>query len=401
MARTRTLFPYFVIVFLGYAGFAMPLPILPEMFLDSSRSILPAHFSIQAKTLILGIIIAAYPLGQFFGCPILGILSDKWGRRRIILISLFGNAIGYMITALAASEKSTLGVFLGLLLCGFSEGNIALAQAVIADITEKSQKARQFGWLNFFATMAFILGPLMGGFFADPSHSHLFTFATPFWCAMGITLASIVVVYLMSKETRSKPMRPTGFVQAFRNSWVNREVRSLFAASFLFYLAAYSFWRYFPVFLERRFNFTSSELAYVIAYEALFWALALIWVVKTFSKMQRPVKAVGWFSLGFGVMLGISVLPKSSWNLIWTIPLIGIVQSVVVTMLAVFVSNATDDDAQGQTMGSLQAVQVFAGLVMALCGGVMSAIAPAAPLFVGAAAAVACAWFLKRMEGYV
>jgi predicted tellurium resistance membrane protein TerC len=66
--KIRPLLPYAIVVFLGYVGFSLPLPVLPEMFLDSKRSILPATMSIQLKTVLLGIVLAAYPSGQFKGC---------------------------------------------------------------------------------------------------------------------------------------------------------------------------------------------------------------------------------------------------------------------------------------------------------------------------------------------
>ncbi len=167
-SKIRPLLPYAIVVFLGYVGFSLPLPVLPEIFLDAQRSILPPSMSIQLKTILLGIVLAAYPSGQLLGSPLLGIFSDKWGRKRVILYSLASTAVGYAITALAMSAHSVVGIFGGLFLCGFSEGNVTIAQAVIGDIAGKDEKVAHFGWINFFACTAFIVGPLLGGWLADP-----------------------------------------------------------------------------------------------------------------------------------------------------------------------------------------------------------------------------------------
>src|SRR5271169_1752706 len=110
-SKLRQLLPYAIVVFLGYVGFSLPLPVLPEMFLDLKRSILPPTVLMGMKTIFLGLVLAAYPSGQLIGAPLLGLLSDRWGRKRIILCSLVSTAIGYVLTAIATGHHSVLGIF--------------------------------------------------------------------------------------------------------------------------------------------------------------------------------------------------------------------------------------------------------------------------------------------------
>lgn len=134
----KTLIPYSIVILFAYIGFALPLPILPGMFLDPESTILPGS-SIHTQMILLGLVMASFPIGQFFGSPLLGRLSDRFGRKRVILWSLTGTTLGYMVTALTVSKGSVLGMFLGLALCGFCEGNVTIAQSVVADLTEKEE----------------------------------------------------------------------------------------------------------------------------------------------------------------------------------------------------------------------------------------------------------------------
>jgi MFS transporter, DHA1 family, tetracycline resistance protein len=398
VSTKRQLLPYAIVVMLGYIGFALPLPILPEMFLDSERSILPHSFSIEKKTMLLGIIMASYPLGQLFGAPLLGQLSDRYGRKKIILMSLCGTTIGYVITALTTSMQQVSGIFLGLLVCGFFEGNVAIAQSVIADLThrqEREHKAAHFGWINLFVTFGFIIGPLMGGQLADKSLVPWFTFSTPFWIAALMTLIGMGIIAIGSKETRklSNPVH-ISFFRSVMNVFKIPGLKSLYAANFFLALGFFSFFRFFPVFLQRIFDFTSSFLAYTIAYDSIFFAIAVLVIIKPIAKRLSPRFATAIFSVLLGSMFIISVLPSSPYWLFLTVALIGVCLAVSMTNAAVMVSNAVDGEFQGQAMGNLQSIQVSAEVITGIMGGLIAAHVPALPLLIGAGMAVVCSLIL-------
>lgn len=392
---TRKLIPYGLIVFLGYIGYSLPLPVLPEMFLDPKRSILPAAFSIEKKTILLGLIMAAYPLGQLLGAPILGRSSDKWGRKRVILISLIGTILGYAFTAFAASQNWVWGVFAGLWACGFSEGNVAIAQAVISDITEKEHRTQHFGFINLFVCTAFIVGPLIGGWLATE-----FTFAASFWFAALIAFGSLITVGWRAEETRKEGRKFPRFWSSFSLCWKNLELRKYYIANFFLYLGIFSYFRFLFVYLERRFDFSATQLGLVMAYDSVFFALALLWLIKRFSKFT-PQKITAYSALFFGITLVIVVIPSSPYSLFWTIPWVGVALALVMTNAAVMVSQAAEAELQGQAMGSLQSIQVTAEVLTAAVGGFLAGTIPQLPLWIGAVMAWICTLILTRRKSHV
>lgn len=393
----KKLLPYALVVFLGYVGFALPLPVLPELFLDSDRSMLGPLVSLQKKTFLLGLMLAAYPAGQLVGSPLLGWLSDRFGRKKVILVSLFCTAMGYGWTALATDYKSVVGMFFALLLCGFSEGNTALAQAVIGDLTTKEEKAIHFGWVNLFTCMAFIVGPLMGGWLADPHNSSFFTFATPFWAGACLSLAGMGVIWKYGEETK-KEKASIGFKQSLPMLWNNEVLRTFYKANFLIYFGIYSFFNCLAIYLEREFNFTTSYLAYVMAYDSFFFAVGLLLLVSLLNKRLSPYRLTRLFAILFGVALLVLVAGKEVSALFYTIPPIGIILAVLMTNAAVMVSNGAQDHLQGQALGVLQSVQVFAGMCVGVIGGILAGWIPQLPLLVGAVVAVLGGLYLIRQK---
>ena len=383
----------------SWATWASPFPCryLPELFLDSERSILGPAVSIQMKTFLLGLVLAAYPAGQLIGAPLLGWLSDRFGRKRVILISLLSTAMGYGWTALATDFKSVIGMFLALFVCGFSEGNTALAQAVIGDLAPKQEKAVHFGWINLFTCMAFIVGPLMGGWLADPHNSSFFTFATPFWAGAILSLLGALVIWKYAEETKVQ-RASIPFKESLPILWKNPLLKTYYKANFLIYFGIYSFFNCLAIYLQRNFDFSTTYLAYVMAYDSFFFAIGLLALVSLLSKRFGAEKLTRVFAIIFGLLLIVLIVPNQPSGLIYTIPPIGMALAVLMTHAAVMVSNGAEDHLQGQALGVLQSVQVFAGMWVGVIGGILAGWIPQLPLIAGAAFAVLGGIYLRRKK---
>lgn len=383
----KKVLPYALVVFLGYVGFSMPLPMLPEMFLDPEIGILPSSYSAQLKTFLLGWIMSAYPLGQLIGSPILGKLSDRWGRKKVILISLIGCLIGYCFTAIAVKETSVIPIFIGLFFCGLCEGNIAIAQSVVADLAhgDSQKKTVYFGWLNLFVCIAFIVGPILGGQLSDSTSVSWFTFSTPFWISSILTLFGIGVIFYFSEETRLQHFKEDklGYWKSFKKGMNQKVLSKMYVVNFFLALGYFSYFRFFPLYLQNTFSFSASSIGYTIAYGSIAFALSAFLFLKPISQRLSPKKAVGIFSLFLAFSFLLVLWPSTHWSIFLTTIPVNICLAVVMTYASVLVSNASSLSFQGQALGMLTSVQVLAEVLTGIGGGMSAGCFVSLPIIIG------------------
>lgn len=177
-------FLIFLIVFVNFLGYGIVFPILPLM---TERY--------GGDPLVSGILIAVFSLMQVITMPVMGKLSDKYGRRPLLLFSLWGTVLSFAIMGLT---HSIFWLMVARMIDGASGGNISIAQAYMADITEKKQRAGGMGVIAAGISLGFILGPLWGGFFSG------FGLSVPFIAATGITLVSVILSQFFLPESLSK-----------------------------------------------------------------------------------------------------------------------------------------------------------------------------------------------------
>lgn len=177
----------FAIMFVNMLALGIVIPLLP--YLAESTG---------ATELQTGLLVAAYPLSQLFGAPLLGRLSDRYGRKPVLLASVFGTAVGFVILALAG----TLPVlFLGRIIDGLTGGNINVAQAYITDVTDRKERSRALGLIGAAFGLGFVVGPVTGGLLAEISY------ATPAWLGAGLALLNMLAVALFLPESLTAEVR--------------------------------------------------------------------------------------------------------------------------------------------------------------------------------------------------
>src|SRR5262244_472978 len=181
----------FTTVFIDLIGFGIVIPVLP-FYAEGT--------AFNATPRMVGLLFASYSIMQLIFSPVLGRLSDKYGRRPVLLLSIIGTGIGFLILGLA---KTVLMLFVGRILDGITGGNISTAQAYIADITTKENRAKGMGMIGAAFGLGFIFGPALGGILSQWGIHVPFIFAAPLCFANAILL----FFTLPETVTRDHPAR--------------------------------------------------------------------------------------------------------------------------------------------------------------------------------------------------
>src|SRR3982750_1885142 len=183
----------FTTVFIDLVGFGIVIPVLP-FYAEGTR--------FNATPRMVGLLFASYSIMQLVFSPILGRLSDKYGRRPVLLLSIIGTGIGFLILGFATTLWM---LFIGRLLDGITGGNISTAQAYIADVTTKEERAKGMGLLGAAFGLGFIFGPAIGGILSkwdlNVAGMHVPGIAVPFLFAGLLSLANAPLLYFVLPET--------------------------------------------------------------------------------------------------------------------------------------------------------------------------------------------------------
>ena len=243
---TRPLLIIFLTIFVNLVGFGIIIPLLPFY-----------AQTFGASPLVIGLLFAVFSLCQLVAAPALGDLSDRYGRRPILIFSLLGTVVSFVMLAVAHSIAM---LFAARVVDGLSGGNISTARAYVADITEPKDRARAYGLIGAAFGLGFILGPALSGVLSGIS------FTAPIWAAAGLTLVATVMAWLWLPETVHRAQAGTGNPFRYLPDLLKRPVvRRILTIDFIYWLAFATFQTTFSLFVARRFGFGVSKTGYFFA----------------------------------------------------------------------------------------------------------------------------------------
>ena len=243
---TRPLLIIFLTIFVNLVGFGIIIPLLPfyaETF--------------GASPLIIGLLFAVFSLCQLVAAPALGDLSDRYGRRPVLIFSLAGTVVSFVMLAMAHSVAM---LFAARIVDGLSGGNISTARAYVADITAPKDRARAYGIIGAAFGLGFILGPALSGILSRVSYT------APIWAAAVITLVATAMAWLWLPETVHRARAGTGNPFRYLPELLGRPiVRRVLLVDFIYWGAFAVFQTTFALFAARRFGFDVPQTGYFFA----------------------------------------------------------------------------------------------------------------------------------------
>ncbi len=374
----------------------MPYLIFPALFLNPDYSILPTDWSEASHAIFLGITLAAYPLGQFIGSPILGALSDDYGRKQVLAGSLLISAICNFFTGLAIDFHFLTLLIFSRFTAGIMEGNIAIGRAMAADIKSIS-KHKSIGKINASASIAYLIGPLIGGLMTDKTLHPWLSASTPFYfiCIFFFFLAAVSVLVLENKNVKEATSeiltfwQRINFIRRVFGLFSNKRLRFLMIASTIFTLAVDIFYEFGPVYLTIKWDLNPSQLIIYNAVLCVTLAFGNAWL-PTFSSKYFSKRSILMFTTcSFAIFLIGTALTDSSNLMLLLFALSGLVIGLAVTVFTVKISDSASNTVQGEVMGVQISLRVLGDAVICLCGGALLLISPKIILIMAAAMSVA------------
>lgn len=404
MFKNKTIVTIFLTIFIDLLGVGILIPVIPLLFASpmSEFYILPVGVSIKTGYLLLGLLIAVYPIGQFISTPILGQLSDIYGRKKILAISLLGTSISYVLFAIGIVTHNIPLLFISRFFDGLTGGNISVAQAMISDISTKENRARNFGMIGAAFGLGFIFGPFLGGKLSDPHTLSWFSATTPFYFAAILAFINMMSVLFVLKETnknlQEEKLTWNRSIKNITEALKMKGVNTIFLTNFLFGSGFTFFTTFFSVYLIKKFGFDQGNIGDFFAYIGLWSVVTQGFFVKYFAKRFSEEKILKWGLIGSGVFVLTYFLPQHSWQIYLIPPFFGLSTGLTMANLSSLLSKSTKPEEAGKIFGINSSVQALAQLLPAIISGFIAAIlTPESPIVIASIFILLGALFFMRL----
>jgi MFS transporter, DHA1 family, tetracycline resistance protein len=350
----RRLLPILGVTFIDIVGFSMLLPMLPYFV---------THFGSSA--VIVGILLATFSFCQLVSAPLWGNVSDRIGRKTVLIVSQIGATLGWALLAFAPNVAALLAVapigvvFAARIIEGVSGGNISITQAYVADLVQPKERARAFGLIGAMFAAGMVFGPLGGGLLYSR-----FGFAAPFLAAAGLQAMTLLVTIFMLPESRAKrgddSVVGLGEVLAsFRKPRLSRLLWQKLAIS----LALYGWFAVIALYLQRQLGFTLAQTDYLFSIFAVFNVFMNAFMVGRVSARlgDRTMSNVGLASLttGFALVPFVHGIPMLTAYML----LSAFGMALTNTGITALISNAASDREQGTVLGTGSSLDSLSGIL--------------------------------------
>lgn len=352
----KELWLIFLIVFIGLLGFGIVIPTLP---------FIAERFGASNTT--IGFLLASYSVFQFIASPVLGRLSDKYGRKPILAISLFGTAIGYLMIAFA---PNLFIVFLSRVIDGITGGNISVAQAYIADITKGKERTKAMGLIGAAFGLGFIFGPLIGGLL-----SAYYGFAVPYIFAAILAFLNAILIMIILPESEKKSVQ-----KKVHSLFSLKVLKEIFNPIIVLYLALLMFiatWSFsmtqgiFPLYTQKIFSWGEKENGWFFAFIGLATVITqggIIRILVDKVKEEKLIQAGFFFVAASSLIIFFS---HSVSMLFISAAFLALGLGFINTSARAKISLHSSDEEQGLVLGAVEGLSSLARAIGPITGGIL------------------------------
>jgi len=354
--NNKKLISVILVVFIDLLGFSLILPLLPYY---------AATFG--ANGFVTGLLVASYAAMQFIGAPLLGRMSDRYGRRPILLLSIAGTSIGFLVLGFA---NALWMLFASRIIDGLTGGNLSVAQAYISDVTDAQDRAKGLGLVGAAFGLGFIIGPVSGGLLSQ------WGYGVPAFAAAALSLVNLLLVYFwlpesLTPEKRAEmpERRPAVNLNALLVALRRPFTGSLLITRFFFGLAFAIFQTIFALYALSRFHLTAVQTGYILTYVGVLSVVTQGFLVGRITRRVREDILIGVcvVVMAFG-LLGWALAPSVLFLLVIMAPT-AVAGGLLNTILTSTLTKAVEPHEIGGIIGVSTSIESLTRVIAPILGG--------------------------------
>lgn len=348
----------FITMLIDFTGFGIIIPVLPRLIEQLTGS------GLDGAAIYGGLLTTSYSLMQFISAPVLGGLSDRFGRRPILLGSLLGLGLDYIFLAFA---PTIAWLFVGRIIAGISGASFTTAMAYIADVSEPEKRAQNFGLVGAAFGIGFIVGPVIGGIFSQ------FGLRVPFLISAGLALINWLYGYFILPESLSvENRRPFNWkrsnpVGSLLHIIKYPAIIGLLAALFLLYIASHSVQSSWTYYTMEKFHWNETWVGYSLGFVGIIVGIVQGGLIRVIIPKIGQVKAVYYGLILYIIGFVLFAFATRGWMMFaFMLPygLAGIFGPAMQGLISTSVKDNEQGELQGVTAGLMSLAAIFGPLIM-------------------------------------
>lgn len=355
-------------------GATIVFPVFAPLFLKDPSRFFSPDTAYALRTLLLGVFLGVYPLMQFIFSPILGEVSDHFGRKRALILTVGLTFFGYALSAMSIRFENLSLLFVGRLVMGLGASNLSVCLSTMTDLSSSvKQRSFYFSMGSMVAGLTFILGPFIGGKLSDPTISRHFNLAFPMVVGSLLSFINLIVVIFVFFETLLRTKKTKyHFLSSFSNIAAimgNKEIRRPFLVYF-FYLFSWNIVLLFiPAYSLLMFGLDTSSIGNLCALLGLFWILGTSLLYHIFSRFSLLRSMAIIFLICFAILMLTSSLIQHLYTFVIVLGFCIMFAGFIWPYATHSISSKASEEVQGKVMGLSQSIFSLTMMLASVTGG--------------------------------
>lgn len=369
------------IIFLDSFSYFIVIPILLELFYAHNYHIIAPQTANATRDMLISITLAISPITALIFAPIIGSLSDKYGRKKLMLVCLFSICLGFLLPVIGIIKKNLYLIWLGRFTNGIGTISQPIAQATISDNSRGLQKAHNLSLIAFAMTLSIVLGPLAGGYLSKNYLANYLSISLPYLVAFAFTLIVFLFTWFYFEDTLSNKNAPKTTLSITK---IGRPAIALFFSFFALEFAWSGYYQSIFFYLTHVFNYSPQQIGLFNAYIGIVMAVGLIAIYPILIKIFKIRHLLYANMLILFISFSICCISINHIIELVVAGIIALTTGISYTCLVTIISDYMSLHHQGKTFGFASTLLFLAWTITAFLGSVMFHIYSLMPFYVAA-----------------